>query len=250
MRRRIRDAGVRQDLARARLDGASRITALLIAGVAVAFIGGGSGCAPTVSVVRSGAPRGTPNHPARVRVYLDESAAPERYQELGLIIANTHVFLPVNVHLDTQIALSVQRLPEGNQRRTEVFQSLIRRAARLGADAVIVKSFEKAGVHLTVAGVAIRTCASFDTAGEARPRTPASSPGPGCRAPAPPAPAPAPETPAAPAPPAPAPAPETPAAPAPPPAPETPGRSEAAPANTLRNQPHHLSAQVTGLVPR
>lgn len=113
-------------------------------------------CAPAVSVLRTSAPLPPPTHPDRVRIFMDEQSAPDHFQELGLIIANTHVFVPVMVNLDAHIALAVQRLRSGDQGRTEVFRALIRQAACLGADAIIIKGFDKAGVHLSITGVAIR----------------------------------------------------------------------------------------------
>jgi len=118
----------------------------------------GTDCAPAVAVLRSSAPAGLPRPPYSLRVYMDEKSAPARYEELGLVIANTHVFIPVNFSLDTQLALAAQRLRSGNQRDTAVFRALVRKAARLGADAVIIKSFSKVDVSLTISAVAIRTC--------------------------------------------------------------------------------------------
>lgn len=117
----------------------------------------GTGCAPAVAVLRTRAPAGLPRPPSTVRVYMDEKSAPAGYQELGLVIANTHVFIPVNFSLDTQLALAAQRLRSGNQRDTAVFRALVRKAAHLGADAVIIKSFSKVDVSLTISAVAIRT---------------------------------------------------------------------------------------------
>jgi hypothetical protein len=113
-------------------------------------------CAPAVSVVR--APAAQPAAPPeRVRVYLDEADAPARYRELGLVLANTHVFVPVNFYLDTFIAIAAQRLPSGNQVCTPVWRALVRRAARLGADGLIIKTVYKSGNLLSIAGVAIRS---------------------------------------------------------------------------------------------
>jgi hypothetical protein len=117
----------------------------------------GSGCVPAVAVLRTAAPVGVPRPPHSVRVYMDEKSAPATYQELGMIIANTHVFIPVNFSLDTQLALAAQRTRAGNQRDTAVFRSLISKAAHLGADAVIIKGFSKVDVNLTISAVAIRT---------------------------------------------------------------------------------------------
>ena len=123
----------------------------------VVTTGLGSGCAPAVAVMRTGAVVGAPRAPSTVRIYMDEKSAPVRYQELGLIIVNTHVFVPVMFNLDTQIALAAQTVRRGNARDTRVFRTLVRRAARLGADALIIKGFAKGGVNLTISAVAIRT---------------------------------------------------------------------------------------------
>ncbi len=117
----------------------------------------GTGCAPAVAVFRSAAPVGVPRPPSSVRVYMDEESAPARYEEIGMIVANTHVFIPVNFSLDTHLALAVQRRRGGNQRDTAVFRALVSKAARLGADAVIIKGFNKVDVNLTISAVAIRT---------------------------------------------------------------------------------------------
>ncbi len=130
---------------------------LTICAVVVCLTGLGSGCAPAVAVLRTGVPAGPPRAPSRVRVYMDETSAPAGYRELGMIIANTHIFIPVNFSLDTHIALAAQRLRSGNQRDTAVFRALLRQAALLGADAVIIKGFNKVDMHLTISAVAIRT---------------------------------------------------------------------------------------------
>lgn len=117
----------------------------------------GSGCAPAVAVMRSNAMAGAPRAPSTVRVYMDEKSAPAGYQELGLIIVNTHVFVPVMFNLDAQLALAAQRVRRGNTRDTRVFRTLVRKAANMGADALIIKGFAKGGVNLTISAVAIRT---------------------------------------------------------------------------------------------
>jgi hypothetical protein len=123
------------------------------------------GCPPAVAVLPTAtAPAATPRAPSSVRVYLDEGSAPAGYQELGLVIANTHLFIPMNFSLDTSIALSAQSAHRRNQKNTAVFRALVRRAARLGADGVIVKTFARAGETLTISGVAIRTrCVQADS---------------------------------------------------------------------------------------
>lgn len=116
-----------------------------------------SACAPAVAVLRTAAPAGLARAPESVRVYMDEQSAPAGYQELGLIIANSHVFIPVNFSLDTQLALAVQTVHRGNARDTRIFRALLRKAARLGADAIIIKGFSRVDVNLTISAVAIRT---------------------------------------------------------------------------------------------
>ena len=135
-----------------------------------AYLASWSGCAPAVAVLPAEAPAGPPRAPSAVRVYLDEQSVPAGYQELGLIIANTHLFVPMNFSIDTTIAMSMQSVPRGNQRNTDVFRALVRRAARLGADGVIVRNFNRAGETLTISGVAIRTrCAQLSLCRPGRP---------------------------------------------------------------------------------
>ncbi len=130
---------------------------LLALGVTFCLAALNSGCAPAVAVFRTTAPAGPAQAPGSVKVYMDEVSAPRGYQELGLIIVNTHVFIPVNFNLDTQLALAAQMVRKGNARDTRVFGDLVRKAARLGADALIIKSFTKVGVNLSISAVAIRT---------------------------------------------------------------------------------------------
>jgi len=165
----------------------------------------GSGCAPAVAVMRSRAGLGAPRAPSTLRIYMDEKSAPAQYQELGLIIVNTHVFIPVNFNFDTQLALAAQSVSRGNARDTRVFRTLVRRAARLGADALIIKGFSKGGVNLSISAVAIRTqCFQSNPCVPTCPPGTAPAPAP---APAPASPAPTYAPPPAPMPPAPVPAP-------------------------------------------
>jgi hypothetical protein len=114
-------------------------------------------CAPVTAVVRGPAPPLPATHPSQVRIYLDEGHAPAGYQELGFVVANTHVFVPVMFNLDTAIAERAQLVRPGNQANHPVLFALVRRAAALGADGVVITGLFHVGTTFSVSGVAIRS---------------------------------------------------------------------------------------------
>lgn len=116
-----------------------------------------AGCAPVTATIRAPGPSALPRHPSEVRIYLDERQAPPGYQELGLVLANTHVFVPVMFNLDALIAESRQTVRPGNQADHPVLWALVRRAAALGADGVILTGLHHLGTTLSLSGVAIRS---------------------------------------------------------------------------------------------
>jgi hypothetical protein len=115
-----------------------------------------TGCAPVTAVIRAPGASALPRHPSEVRIYLDERQAPPGYQELGLVLANTHVFVPVMFNLDSLIAEGRQTVRPGNQADHPVLWALVRQAAALGADGVILTGLLHAGTTLSLSGVAIR----------------------------------------------------------------------------------------------
>lgn len=133
--------------------GATRAVAA-VAGLLVVL---SSACAPVTAVVRSPAtPTLQPTHPSEVRIYHAAADVPGGYRELGLVVANTHVFVPVMLNLDTAIAERAQLVRAGDLSDHPVLHALVRRAAALGADGVVVTGLFHSGTTFSLSGVAIR----------------------------------------------------------------------------------------------
>ena len=116
-----------------------------------------AGCAPHVDTLRHTASPAPAPRPTQVRIYLDARSVPTPYAELGLVIANTHLFVPILLGVDALVAMALQDQHPADLSRSREFRALVQQVARLGGNGVILHSFERVGASVSIAGVAIRT---------------------------------------------------------------------------------------------
>ena len=115
-----------------------------------------SACSPVVNSLRTSRRRLKPTNPDYVKIFMSPKAIKQDYDEIGIILAHNRVFIPIMVLIDTLISIPANAIADGEQTHSEVFQDLVRKAAAMGADAVIIKSFVKYGMKLSVVGVAVK----------------------------------------------------------------------------------------------
>lgn len=113
-------------------------------------------CSPGVTVVKGPhEQRGQCRH-EDVEIILDESSVEGGYDELALMVVNTRLFTTVMINLDTLIAMAAQRVRPGNKLHGRHMEMLRRKAARMCADGLIIKSIGYSEQTLSIAAVAIK----------------------------------------------------------------------------------------------